>query len=84
MNPTIIACDIHDQIEIICMRQFPVILHLLNSHKVPGVAFDTASKAQQEFLLLDQDGQKFQVPFLEIEYIEVLADNAPQPVIWLR
>jgi len=84
MNPAIIACDIHDHVEIICMRRYPVILHLLDHRKVQGVAFDTRSTAQQEYLLLEQAGLHIEVPLLDIEHIEVLADNAPQQQIWLQ
>lgn len=84
MNRTIIACDIHDHVEIICMRRYPVILHLLDHTKVCGVACDTRSTAQQEYLLLEQHGLNIEVPLLDIEHIEVLADNAPQQQIWLK
>jgi Rho-binding antiterminator len=83
MIPSVIACDIHDHIEIICMRRYPVILHLLDSAQVPGVARDIRSAAQQEYLLLDQKGVNIEVPLLQIERLEVLAANAPQQQIWL-
>lgn len=83
MTPTIIACDVHDHIEIICMRRYPVQLFLHDSSQVQGIALDTRSTAQQEYLLLDQDGVNIEVPLLQIERIEVVAANAPQQQIWL-
>ncbi len=45
---------------------------------------DTRSTAQEEFLLLDKDGQKVEMPLLQIERIEVLDADAPQQEIWLQ
>ncbi len=81
MNPAILACDLHDHVEIICMRRYPVLIHQLDGSTVQGIARDTRSTAQQEFLLLDKDGQKVEIPLLQIERIEVLDANAPQQQI---
>ncbi len=62
MNPAILACDLHDHVEIICMRRYPVLIHQLDGSTVQGIARDTRSTAQEEFLLLDKDGQKVEIP----------------------
>lgn len=84
MNPAILACDLHDHVEIICMRRYPVLIHQLDGTQVQGIARDTRSTAKEEFLLLDKDGQKVEIPLLQIERIEVLDANAPQQQIWLQ
>lgn len=84
MNPAILACDLHDHVEIICMRRYPVLIHQLDGSTTQGIARDTRSTAQEEFLLLDKDGQKVEIPLLQIERIEVLDANAPQQEIWLQ
>ncbi|OBP13165.1 hypothetical protein A5320_20205 [Rheinheimera sp. SA_1] len=84
MNRATIACDVHDHIEIICMRRYEVVLHLLDGSEIPGVARDTRSTATEEFLLLDQSNEILQVPLLQIQHIEVLAADAPQALIWLH
>jgi Rho-binding antiterminator len=84
MSRAIIACDLHDHVEIICMRRYQVKLHLLNDMTMQGVAFDTKSTANEEFLLLQQEGQNTEIPLLQIKCIEVLDANAPQQQIWLQ
>ncbi|WP_164852417.1 Rho-binding antiterminator [Rheinheimera riviphila] len=84
MNPVIIACDIHDHVEIICMRRYEVVLHLLNGSLVQGLAKNTRSSAAEEFLLLEQQGEQLEVPLLQIQYIEVLTAGAPLAQIWLH
>lgn len=84
MTPTTIACDIHDHIEIICMRHYPVAIQLLDGSLVSGVAMDTRSKDKQEFILLEQDGHLKEIALQHIEQIKVLDDNAPQAQIWLH
>ena len=84
MNPAILAFDLHDHVEIICMRRYPVLIHQLDGSTIQGIARDTRSTAQEEFLLLDKDGQKVEIPLLQIERIEVLDANAPQQEIWLQ
>ena len=84
MSPVIVACDLHDHVEIICMRRYPVLIHQLNGSTLHGIARDTRSTAQEEFLVLDKDEQKVEIPLLQIERIEVLDAAAPQQLIWLQ
>jgi len=84
MSPVIVACDLHDHVEIICMRRYQVLIHQLDGSTIEGIASDTRSTAQQEFLLLDKDEQKVEIPLLQIERIEVLDATAPQQLIWLQ
>ena len=84
MSPAILACDLHDHIEIICMRRYPVVVHQLDGTEQRGIAHDTRSTAQQEFLLLQQQDNRVEIPLLQIERIEVLDASAPQREIWLQ
>lgn len=84
MSPNVLACDLHDHIEIICMRRYPVAVHLLDGSTVQGTACDTRSNAQQEFLLLQQDSDSIEIPLLQIEHIDVLDASAPQQQISLQ
>jgi Rho-binding antiterminator len=84
MKQPVLACDLHDHVEIICMRRYQVLIHQLDGSAVQGIAYDTRTTAQQEFLLLEKDGQKVEIPLLQIERIEVLDANAPQQEIWLQ
>lgn len=84
INPAILACDLHDHIEIICMRRYQVELHLLDGTVVTGVAADTRSSGGQEFLQLELQGQAQQLPLLQIERIHVLDPQAPLQDIWLQ
>lgn len=84
MNPASIGCELHDHVEIICMRRYPVLIHQLDGSTIQGIARDTRSSAQQEFLVLDKDGEKLEIPLLQIERVEVLDASAPQKEIWLR
>jgi Rho-binding antiterminator len=84
MSTAILACDLHDHVEIICMRRYSILIHQLDGSTIRGIARDTRSSAKEEFLLLDNDGQKVEIPLLQIERIEVLDANAPQREIWLQ
>lgn len=84
MTPAILACDLHDHIEIICMRRYPVVIHQLDGTEQRGIAHDTRSTTQQEFLLLQQDSSQLEIPLLQIDYIEVLDDKAPLQHISLQ
>lgn len=84
INPAMLACDLHDHIEIICMRSYPVEVHLLDGTVLTGVAADTRSSNGQEFLRLELQGQAQQIPLLQIERIHVLDPQAPLQDIWLE
>lgn len=84
MNPPILACDLHDHIEIICMRRYAVVVHQLDGTQLHGIAHDTRSTAGQEFLQLQQDNGRLEIPLLQIDYIEVQDDKAPLQYISLQ
>jgi Rho-binding antiterminator len=51
MNDKILACDLHDYIEIACLYQIKVVLELQNGATLEGVAANTkVSKAKIEYL----------------------------------
>ena len=84
MSPAILACDLHDHVEIICMRRYLVIVHQSDGQSIQAIAWDTRSTAKEEFLIVERDGQKIDIPLLQIERIKVLDPNAPQQEIWLQ
>ncbi|EGM77455.1 transcriptional antiterminator [Rheinheimera sp. A13L] len=84
MKQPVLACDLHDHVEIICMRRYLVLVHQLDGSTISGIADDTRTTAQEEFLLLEKDGQKVAIPLMQIERIEVVDANAPQQEIWLQ
>ncbi len=84
MSRSILACELHDHVEIICLRQYPVLVYLLDGSTIKCIARDTRSTAQEEFLLLDKDGKNVEIPLLHIERIEVLDATAPRQQIWLQ
>ncbi|MBU1618740.1 MAG: Rho-binding antiterminator [Gammaproteobacteria bacterium] len=84
MKQPVLACDLHDHVEIICMRRYQVLIHQLDGSTISGIADDTRTTAQEEFLLLEKDGQKVVIPLMQIERIEVVDANAPQQEIWLQ
>ena len=79
-----ISCDLHDHIEIICMRRYQVVVHLLDGQKLRGIACDTRTAAAEELLQLDQNGQNIDIRLLQIHCIDVLDKTAPAAKIWLQ
>lgn len=79
MPPQVIACDIHDLIEMICMRRYQVEVSLNDGSTVRGTANDTLTSQGQEFLLLEQPDQAepvAQLNLLHVSLIRVLTPGA--------
>lgn len=79
MPPQAIACDIHDLIEMICMRRYQVEVSLNDGHTVRGTANDTLTSQGEEFLLLEQPDQAapvVQLNLLHVSLIRVLTPGA--------
>lgn len=79
MSPQAIACDIHDLIEMICMRRYQVEVSLNDGGTVRGTANDTLTSQGEEFLLLEQPDQAapvVQLNLLHVSLIRVLTPGA--------
>ncbi len=76
MKQPIIDCDVHDLIEIICMRRYEVRLLLQDGSTLQGVASNTRASQGTEYLLLQQQQQRLETPLLEISRIDVLTPGA--------
>lgn len=76
MKQPIIDCDVHDLIEIICMRRYEVRLFLQDGSTRQGVASTTVARQGTEYLLLQQQQQQLEMPLLEISRIDVLTPGA--------
>jgi Rho-binding antiterminator len=79
MQPKAIACDIHDLIEIICMRRYQVEVSLHDGGTVRGTASNTLTRQGEEFLLLelpDTATPALQLNLVQISLIRVLTPGA--------
>lgn len=76
MTQPIIHCDVHDLIEIICMRRYEVRLSLQDGSTRQGVASTTVARQGAEYLLLQQQQQTVETPLLQISCIDVLTPGA--------
>lgn len=79
MQSKAIACDIHDLIEIICMRRYQVEVLLQDGSQAHGTASNTLARHGEEFLLLEQDDKSapvLQLNLLQVNLIRVLTPGA--------
>ena len=65
----VIRCDLYDYFEIACMRQYQVVLELLNGNKIEGTATNLKTKQGREWLLLNVDGHTIEV---DLKTVDVL------------
>ncbi len=79
--PNIIACEIHDYFEAVCMHQFELEISLNNGQRLSGAARDIVVKDRQEYLVLEQRvnnselKKRMEVNLLQIRSVEVLTKN---------
>lgn len=76
MTQPIIDCDVHDLIEIICMRRYEVRLLLQDGSTLQGLASTTVARQGAEYLQLQQQQQTVETPLLQISRIDVLTPGA--------
>ncbi|PIW61775.1 Rho-binding antiterminator [Shewanella sp. CG12_big_fil_rev_8_21_14_0_65_47_15] len=84
MTPAIIACDLHDHVEIICMRRYPIRVRRMDGSQISGTAVNTRTGAGEEYLQLHAAGDLLEVPLQLIEHIEVFDSSAPLTTLWLQ
>lgn len=76
MDKNVIACELHDFVEVACMYGYEVKLILKNSQTIEGKAIDIVQSAdKREYLVID-DGSKQQVDLMELSKMQVLTPNA--------
>jgi Rho-binding antiterminator len=74
-NP--ISCDLHDYIEVACMRNYRVELVLKGGEVIEGKALDViTSPEKQEFLIIDIGGEKQQIELNQLHKMIALTPNA--------
>jgi Rho-binding antiterminator len=72
-----ISCDLHDYVELACMHNYRVELVLKGGEVLEGKALDViTSPEKQEFLVIDNGGQKQQVELSQLHKMITLTPNA--------
>ena len=66
----VIRCDLYDYFEIACMRQYQVVLELLDGNKIEGTATNLKTNQGREWLLLKADDHTIEV---DLKTVDVLA-----------
>ncbi len=71
-----IACDLYDQVEVLCLFRYEVVVTPRNGADIRGMATDTLVRAGRESLLIDTaDGQR-QIELATIAAIRVETPGA--------
>lgn len=71
----LIACELHDYIEIVCMYAYQVRLTLKDQDVIEGKAVDTwVDKDKREYLIVS-DGQRHLIELNKLSKLEVLSDD---------
>lgn len=71
----LIACELHDYIEIACMYAYQLRLTLKNQDVFEGKAVDTwVDKNKREYLVIS-DGQRHLIELSQLSKLEVLSDE---------
>lgn len=77
MSYDAISCELHDFIEVACMYQYQLKLHLKNEQIIEGKALDIINSAEnQECLIIENTGAKQQIILTQLTKMEVLTPNA--------
>lgn len=76
MEQNIIACELHDFVEVACMYGYQLRLILKNNQEIEGKAIDIVqSDDKREFLVID-NGSRQQVDLVELSKMQVLTPSA--------
>ncbi len=71
-----LACDLHDYFEIVCMFHYQVNAHLKDGSNHIGKAVDIKTKKGEEYLVLKAAVAVQEVSLSSIKKIEVITPNA--------
>ncbi len=72
----LLACEVHDYVEIACMYRYQVRLHWSNGSSATGVARDILARQGREWLVLECDGERCHYELVKLSEIEVLTPGA--------
>lgn len=75
MRDSLIACDLHDYIEIACVYGYRVRLTLKNNHVIEGQAQTIVTEQKREFILLN-NAQTGKIALDDLAKLQVLTPNA--------
>ncbi len=76
-TPTPISCDIHDHLELACMRGYELEIQLHDGSLVTGRATTTRTSPEKvEYLVVTADNQPQDVPMHEMARLRVLTPGA--------
>ncbi len=76
MTQQLIACELHDYIEVACMYGYQVRLILKNQQVFEGKAKDIVTTTEKrEFLAIDNEQGTQQVELIQLEKMQVLTPN---------
>ena len=75
MDNNVIACELHDFVEVACMYGYKLKLILRNGDTVEGKAIDIVSADKREWLVID-NGDKQQIDLMLLAKMKVLTPNA--------
>ncbi|MGG7055140.1 Rho-binding antiterminator [Nitrosomonas sp. ANs5] len=77
MTHSLISCELHDYIEVVCMYGYQVKLFLKDQSVVTGKAKDIVTNAEkQEFLLLETETGARQIELILLDKMQVLTPHA--------
>lgn len=72
----LISCEVHDYFEIACMRKEQVQIKRNDSEKpLEGTAIDIVVKDRQEFIVIDNKGERLSVNLNSIQSMTFCASN---------
>jgi Rho-binding antiterminator len=70
-----LSCDLHDYLEIACLYQYTVRLHLKDNQRLEGKALDILTENSREYLVLETD-QRHRIDLMQLSKLQVLSPNA--------
>jgi Rho-binding antiterminator len=73
---TIIACALHDYIEIACLYGYQLKLELKNQQTLEGKAIDVVTSADKKECLLLESEQQIKIELTAIKELQVLTPQA--------
>ncbi|GAB4265315.1 MAG: Rho-binding antiterminator [Methylomicrobium sp.] len=76
MNDRLIACELHDYVEIACLHRYEVKLTLTDNRCVRGKALDISTEPDKREYLLVENGAKQKIELTQIVTLETLTPGA--------
>lgn len=76
MNKSVISCNLHDYVEIVCLYRYQVKLTLRDLQTIEGTAVDIRNNADKSEYLLVDTGHMQQIELNQLKKLQVLTPNA--------